>query len=158
MRSLAQRVALIFGVVFILVALGGFLTPGGTGMEAHPDNAPKELGLFPINLLHNIVHLLFGVWGIAASRTWGAAKTYCQVSGARRGNSPPLPPIFPVTLRLCVRSRRSYIRLYAGPLPPSRGVQRGPTTSVALQSMQLGAFTTSVSPLRSYTPAGQTWL
>jgi hypothetical protein len=81
MRSLAQRVALIFGVVFILVALGGFLTPGGTGMEAHPDNAPRVLGLFPINLLHNIVHLLFGIWGIAASRTWGAAKTYCQVAG-----------------------------------------------------------------------------
>lgn len=42
-----------------------------------------------------------------------------------------------------------YICLYAGPLPPSRGVQRGPITSVALQSMQLGAFTTSRSPRRS---------
>jgi hypothetical protein len=37
-----------------------------------------------------------------------------------------------------------HIRLYAGPLPPSRGVQRGPITSVALQSTQLGAFTTSL--------------
>jgi hypothetical protein len=81
MRSLAQRVALIFGVVFILVALGGFITPGGMGMEAHPDQAPRELGLFPINLLHNLVHLAFGIWGIVASRTWGAAKTYCQVGG-----------------------------------------------------------------------------
>jgi hypothetical protein len=81
MRSLAQRVALIFGVVFILVALGGFITPGGMGMAAHPDQAPRELGLFPINLLHNLVHLAFGIWGIVASRTWGAAKTYCQVAG-----------------------------------------------------------------------------
>jgi hypothetical protein len=81
MRSLVQRVALIFGVVFILVALGGFITPGGTGMEAHVDQAPKELGLFPINLLHNLVHLLFGIWGVLAARTFPAAKTYCQVAG-----------------------------------------------------------------------------
>lgn len=81
MRSLAQRVALIFGVVFILVALVGFITPGGLGMEASMENVPKELGLFPINLLHNVVHLLFGVWGVLASRTFPAAKTYCQVGG-----------------------------------------------------------------------------
>src|SRR5438105_14774171 len=34
-----------------------------------------------------------------------------------------------------------YIRLYLGPLPPSRGVHLGPSTSVALQSTQFGAFT-----------------
>lgn len=81
MRTLAQRVALIFGVVFILVALVGFITPGGTGMEASMENAPKELGLFPINVLHNVVHLLFGVWGVLASRTFPAAKMYCQLAG-----------------------------------------------------------------------------
>ncbi|HEU4557703.1 MAG TPA: DUF4383 domain-containing protein [Longimicrobium sp.] len=81
MRSLAQRVALIFGVVFILVALGGFITPGGMGMDANPDTAPRELGLFPINLLHNLVHLAFGIWGIAASRSWSASRTYCRVGG-----------------------------------------------------------------------------
>ena len=53
-----------------------------------------------------------------------------------------------------------YIRLYLGPLPPSRGVQRGPTTSVALQSTQLGGFTRSTGAAccaptaTSYTPAG----
>ena len=51
----------------------------------------------------------------------------------------------------------SHIRRYFGPLPPSRGVQRGPSTSVALQSTQLGAFTLSLSATLSYTPAGQTW-
>src|SRR2546425_4136234 len=51
----------------------------------------------------------------------------------------------------------AYIRLYFGPLPPSRGVQRGPSTSVALQSTQFGAFTRSRPSTSSYTPAGHTW-
>ncbi|HJR42837.1 MAG TPA: DUF4383 domain-containing protein [Gemmatimonadaceae bacterium] len=69
-----QRVAQIFGVVFILLALLGFFQ--GMSMESS-----LLLGLFPVNLLHNIVHLLFGLWGLAASRTFAAAKTYAQVGG-----------------------------------------------------------------------------
>lgn len=54
--------------------------------------------------------------------------------------------------------RGRHIARYLGPLPPSRGVHRGPSTSVALQSTQLGALTRRVpSGVRSYTPAGQTW-
>src|SRR4051812_20784840 len=56
--------------------------------------------------------------------------------------------------RPSANGRSPYILRYFGPLPPSRGVQRGPSTSVALQSMQFGAFTTSLSPDISYTPAG----
>src|SRR5207247_2038563 len=54
-------------------------------------------------------------------------------------------------------SATPHILLYLGPLPPSRGVQRGPTTSVALQSTQFGALTRSVPSTTSYTPAGHTW-
>ena len=39
------------------------------------------LGFFPVNLLHNIVHLLFGVWGLVASRSFSGAKMYAQVTG-----------------------------------------------------------------------------
>jgi hypothetical protein len=81
MKTLAQRVALIFGVVFILIAILGFLTEGGTSMTADMTTAPRLLGLFHVNLLHNVVHLLFGIWGVAASRTWPAARTYCRVGG-----------------------------------------------------------------------------
>jgi hypothetical protein len=35
-----------------------------------------ELGLFPINILHNIVHLLFGIWGVLAYRSYAGARTY----------------------------------------------------------------------------------
>jgi hypothetical protein len=80
-RTPAQLVALVFGIVFILVAILGFVTHGGTGMDASLDTAPKLLNLFPVNLLHNVVHLLFGVWGVLASRTPATARQYCQIGG-----------------------------------------------------------------------------
>ena len=76
-----QRVAQIFGILFIIGALAGFYT-GGMNMEADPAMAPKALGLFPVNLVHNIVHLLFGIWGLAASRSFAGAKQYGQIGGA----------------------------------------------------------------------------
>jgi hypothetical protein len=36
------------------------------------------LGLFPVNILHNLVHLAFGIWGFFAYRTLGAARTYAK--------------------------------------------------------------------------------
>ena len=36
------------------------------------------LGLLPVNILHNIVHALFGIWGLAASRSLGGAVTYAR--------------------------------------------------------------------------------
>jgi hypothetical protein len=78
--SAVQRIAQIFGVVFILVAVLGFVA-GGTSMEADPRSAPAVLGLFPVNLLHNVVHLAFGIWGLVASRTWGAARAYARGAG-----------------------------------------------------------------------------
>jgi hypothetical protein len=75
-----QRVAQIFGAVFILVAIVGFVTSGGS-MDASMATAPRIFGLFPVNLLHNVVHLLFGIWGLAASRTFPAARSYARIGG-----------------------------------------------------------------------------
>jgi hypothetical protein len=79
-RTVAQGVSLLAGVGFLLVAILGFMA-SGMSMEADPDRAPKILGMFPVNLLHNCVHLAFGIWGLAAARTPGAARTYCVVAG-----------------------------------------------------------------------------
>ena len=77
---MVKRVALVFGIVFLLIGLLGLLQPGGREMGADP--APHVLlGMFPVNLLHNLVHLLFGVWGIAASRSFAGAKSYAQIAG-----------------------------------------------------------------------------
>lgn len=75
-----QRFAQIFGWVFILVAVLGFFTSGGS-MASDVETAPHVLGLFPVNLLHNLVHLAFGIWGVAASRSFDASRTYTLVSG-----------------------------------------------------------------------------
>ena len=79
MRALAQRLALIFGIVFLLVGVLGMFTENGMTMEADPERAGRLFGLFPINLAHNLVHLAFGIWGIVASRSVAASRTYGRV-------------------------------------------------------------------------------
>jgi len=76
-----QRVAQIFGIVFLVVALYGFTQTGMSNMESDPARAPQLLGLFAVNVLHNVVHLLFGIWGLVASRTFSGAKSYAQIAG-----------------------------------------------------------------------------
>ena len=77
---LVQKVALLFGIVFILVAVLGFFATG-MSMNANMETAPRLLGLFPVNAAHNAVHLLFGIWGLLASRDYTNARRYCQYSG-----------------------------------------------------------------------------
>jgi hypothetical protein len=84
-RSLAQNLALAFGVAFLGVGVLGFI-PGITtnvgDMQFAGNDSPSELlGLFQVSILHNIVHLLFGIAGIAMSRTWESARTYLFASG-----------------------------------------------------------------------------
>src|SRR5687768_16164600 len=75
-----QRLAQIFGIVFLLLAIIGFVT-SGSSMEADPEMAEKIFGLFPVNLVHNGVHLGFGIWGLAASRNFEGARNYGIIGG-----------------------------------------------------------------------------
>lgn len=91
-----QRVAMIFGIGFLLTAIAGFMTGGGMQMQpTDPAMAPKALGLFPVNLLHNIVHLLFGIWGLVGSRSHAGAKVFAQSAGAIYAVLVPLGFVFP---------------------------------------------------------------
>jgi hypothetical protein len=76
---MVRRVAMVFGIVFLLVGVLGLFSAGGMEMDA--ENPAMLLGLFPVNLLHNIVHLLFGVWGLLAARSFAGAKMYAQTVG-----------------------------------------------------------------------------
>ena len=78
--TLAQRLAQIFGWGFIIVGIAGFAA-SGVSMTADHMLAPKLLGIFPVNLVHNLVHLLFGAWGVASSRSLGATRAYLAGAG-----------------------------------------------------------------------------
>lgn len=80
MTTTLQKLAGVFGVIFILIAILGFIAPGGLVMAMDPTTG-MALGIFPVNLLHNIVHLLFGIWGLVASRSWSGSKTFFTVGG-----------------------------------------------------------------------------
>ena len=77
--------AMIFGIVFLIVGVIGFI-PGLTvmgGMHSDADSQVKmvtmfgyELKLFPVNVLHDIVHILFGIWGLLAARSVANARMY----------------------------------------------------------------------------------
>ena len=84
-RTPVQIAALVVGVVFLLVGVAGFI-PGLTqnlgdlqfmGHEGHA----MLLGIFHVSILHNIVHLLFGVAGVALARTPNAARQFLLWGG-----------------------------------------------------------------------------
>jgi hypothetical protein len=78
--SAAQRLSQVFGWIFVVVGIAGFAVTGGS-MEASTVAAPKLLGIFPVNALHNVVHLLFGLWGIVAARGASSARSYLFGAG-----------------------------------------------------------------------------
>ena len=72
-RSLNQLLALVFGVIYTLVAILGFFVAdsfAGTGSDE-----ADLLGIFQVNHLHNIVHLLIGLALIAASKRHETARS-----------------------------------------------------------------------------------
>jgi Domain of unknown function (DUF4383) len=84
-RSPLQSAALLVGLVFLLVGILGFI-PGITTnyddlkFAGHNSDA-QLLGIFDTSILHNIVHLVFGIAGIALARTWDGARTYLLGGG-----------------------------------------------------------------------------
>jgi hypothetical protein len=85
-RSLIRTVALAVAVVFLLVGILGFI-PGvttnyGDMQFAGHESDAKLLGVFQVSILHNIVHLLFGVAGLALARTASGARLYLIGGGA----------------------------------------------------------------------------
>ena len=72
---MTQTAARVFGVVFLLVGVLGLVT---TPFSMATD---LLLGLFPVNVLHNLVHLAFGGWGLVASGSLGRATAYCRIGG-----------------------------------------------------------------------------
>ncbi|NKX54164.1 DUF4383 domain-containing protein [Arthrobacter mobilis] len=75
-----QKAAMAVGVVFLLVGILGFI-PGVTtnynlmSFAGHESEA-MLFGVFQVSILHNIVHLLFGVAGLAMARSVSGSRNY----------------------------------------------------------------------------------
>jgi Domain of unknown function (DUF4383) len=70
-----QRAALAVGLAFVAVAILGLAS-------SHSMDTGLVVGLFAVNAVHNGVHLLFGLWGLMAARTFDAARRYGLFGGA----------------------------------------------------------------------------
>lgn len=79
----ARTFALIAGVAYTIVGLMGLF---GIGVMHHgpADHLSVDaqfghlLGLFPVNVLHNVVHIAIGLWGLAAYSTFRASRGYSK--------------------------------------------------------------------------------
>jgi hypothetical protein len=85
-RTPVRTAAMVVAIVFLLVGVLGFI-PGITShydtmtFAGHHSDA-KLLGIFQVSVLHNIVHLLFGLAGILMARTASQARLYLIGGGA----------------------------------------------------------------------------
>ncbi|NJP94967.1 DUF4383 domain-containing protein [Nonomuraea sp. FMUSA5-5] len=84
-RSPVQLAALVVGVLFLLVGVLGFIPGITTGYDdlqfaGHHSDA-HLLGVFQVSILHNIVHLLFGIAGVLLARTWSGARNFLVGGG-----------------------------------------------------------------------------
>ena len=84
-RRPIQLAALVVGAVFLLVGVLGFIPGITTNFDSmtfagHQSEA-MLLGVFQVSVLHNIVHLLFGVAGLAMARTVAGARNFLIYGG-----------------------------------------------------------------------------
>ncbi|WP_350349096.1 DUF4383 domain-containing protein [Agromyces sp. G08B096] len=79
-ESAVQKAALIVGIVFLVVGIAGFIPGLTTNIEelqfaGHASGA-LLLGLFQVSVLHNLVHLLFGIAGVAFAASFSGSRNY----------------------------------------------------------------------------------
>jgi hypothetical protein len=79
-RRPVQLAAVVVGAVFLLVGIAGFIPGITTNYDqlqfAGHQSGALLLGVFQVSILHNIVHVLFGVAGLALARTAHGARNY----------------------------------------------------------------------------------
>jgi len=84
-RAQAQQLSWLLGIVFILVGILGFIPGITTNYDelsfAGGDSGAKLLGIFQVSILHNLVHLGYGVVGIGLAKTADGARTFLVGGG-----------------------------------------------------------------------------
>ncbi|NYI79785.1 DUF4383 domain-containing protein [Nocardioides panzhihuensis] len=81
-----QIAATVVGATFLLVGVLGFIPGVTTDYDsmtfAGHESQAMLLGIFQVSILHNIVHLLFGIAGLVLASTWSGARGYLIGGGA----------------------------------------------------------------------------
>ena len=84
-RSPLRTAATVVGAVFLLVGIAGFIPGITTNFDdltvAGHESEALLLGVFQVSILHNVVHLLFGVAGLVMARTWSGARAFLVGGG-----------------------------------------------------------------------------
>jgi hypothetical protein len=85
-RTPVQTAALAVSAVFVVVGILGFIPGITTNYDqlsfAGHNSGAMLLGLFAVSVLHNLVHLAFGIVGFLLARTAPGARNYLIWGGA----------------------------------------------------------------------------
>lgn len=81
--AMVRAFARWFGILYLVIGVLGFIP--GVNMMRMPDEGVTVgtsygylLGLFPVNAVHNVVHLLIGIWGVASAGTFARARAFAR--------------------------------------------------------------------------------
>ena len=83
----APVIARVLGFAFLAAGILGFVpyvtVPAGLTAEWVTLGANYGLlfTVFPVNVIHDVVHVAFGIWGLVASATFAASVRYCKAIG-----------------------------------------------------------------------------
>lgn len=82
--SVAQRFAQVFGIIYLVVGIAGFVPPllaGSLPPEIMGPFTGLLLGLFAVNWFHSLTHLAIGAVGLALYRSHSASQAYALALG-----------------------------------------------------------------------------
>lgn len=80
MTSSVQRASFICGWVLIALGIIGFLISPG-GMSPEPGADAHILGIWPANIVLSVLHLTWGVFGLASSQWHHSARNFARITG-----------------------------------------------------------------------------
>jgi hypothetical protein len=71
------------GLVFLLIGILGFVPALVTAPPPEPAVSLHAsygvlFGLFPVNVLHNLLHLAFGIWGVVVWRSFPGSRVFAR--------------------------------------------------------------------------------
>lgn len=81
-----RRFTFWIGILFLGIGILGFFPAmveppavNDPALSVHASHG-RLFGLFPVNIMHNLVHVAFGVWGIVSAKDFIASRTFCRAN------------------------------------------------------------------------------